>query len=83
MYAASDYIMSLKNPAQVRDVAAALSSLDAAEFRRRYFAINSRTYEVDLSEEDLDYTWDWFQEVRELYVRAAAAGRWMLFTADQ
>jgi hypothetical protein len=38
---------------------------------------------VDLSEEDLDYTWDWFQEVRELYVRAAAAGRWMLFTADQ
>jgi len=83
MYTGSDYIMSLKNPAQVRDVAAALSCLDEAGFRRRYFAINPKRYEVDLSEEDFAYTWDWFQEVRDMYTRAAKAGRWVLFTADQ
>jgi hypothetical protein len=83
LYTQDDYIMSLKTPDQVRDIAAALSSLTHDEFRRRYFAINSKTYDVDLSEEDLDYTWSWLQGVRDLYTRAAEAGRYVLFTADQ
>jgi hypothetical protein len=83
LYTQDDYIMSLKTPGQVRDIAVALSSMTQEEFRRRYFDINPKTYDADLSEEDLDYTWRWLQGVRDLYARAAEAGRYVLFTADQ
>ena len=83
LYTASDYIMSLKSPQQVRDIAAALPAITEAEFQRRYSAIDAKSYGRPLSVEDFRYTWDWFQDVRDLYVRAAEAGRFVLFTADQ
>lgn len=83
LYTGSDYIMSLKRPEQVRDIAAALASIDEAQFRDRYFAIESSDYGFELSEEDFGYTWEWFQEVRDLYQRAADERRYVLFTADQ
>jgi Domain of unknown function (DUF1877). len=83
LYSKSDYIMSLKTPQQVRDIAAALPAITEAEFRRRYFAIDAKSYGFPLSEEDFGYTWDWFQGVRDLYTRAAQEGRFVLFTADQ
>ena len=75
--------MSLKTPEQVRGIAAALSGITEADFRRRYDAIDARSYGCPLSDEDFRYTWDWFQGVRELYTRAAQTGRFVLFTADQ
>lgn len=83
LYTESDYIMSLKTPAQVKDVAAALANLDEAEFRRRYDGIDQNRYDGEMGDEDFDYTWHWFQGVRKLYQRAAAEGRYVLFTADQ
>ena len=83
LYTDSDYIMSLKTPQQVRDIAAALPAITEEEFRRRYFAIDAGSYGSPLSEEDFHYTWDWFQSVRDLYLRAAKEGRSVLFTADQ
>jgi hypothetical protein len=75
--------MSLKTPEQVRDIASALATIDEAEFRRRYFQIDAKSYGFPLSDEDFGYTWDWFQGVRDLYERAAKDGRFVLFTADQ
>ena len=83
LYTDSDYIMSLKTPEQVRDIAAALSGITEADFRRRYNAIHAKSYSFPLSDEDFGYTWEWFQGVRDLYIRAAQAGRFVLFTADQ
>jgi hypothetical protein len=83
LYTESDYIISLKTPQQVRDIAAALPRITDAEFRRRYFAIDPDSYGFPLSDEDFGYTWEWFQGVRELYQRAATEGRFVLFTADQ
>jgi hypothetical protein len=83
LYSESDYIISLKTPQQVHDIAAALPPITEAEFRRRYFAIDADSYGFPLSEEDFGCTWEWFQGVRELYQRAAAEGRFVLFTADQ
>jgi hypothetical protein len=83
LYTGSDYIISLKTPEQVRDIATALSGITATEFRRRYFAIDPGSYSDPLTEEDFGYTWEWFQGVRELYQRAASEGRAVLFTADQ
>jgi hypothetical protein len=83
LYTDSDYIMSLKTPEQVRDIATALTGISEADFRRRYDAINAKSYGFPLSDEDFRYTWDWFQGVRDLYSRAAKEGRFVLFTADQ
>jgi hypothetical protein len=78
-----DYIISLKSPQQVREVASALPAITAAEFRRRYFAINEDSYGFPKSQEDFEYTWERFQGVRDLFLRAAQDGRFVLFTADQ
>ena len=83
LYTESDYIMSLKTPQQVRDIAAALPGITEADFRRRYDAIDPKGYGFPLSDEDFRYTWDWFQGVRDFYTRAAQTGRFVLFTADQ
>jgi hypothetical protein len=83
LYTGGDYIMSLKEPAQVRDVSAALASITEEEFRRRYFGIDAESYGFPLSEDDFRYTWEWFQGVRAFYARAAKEGRYVLFTADQ
>jgi hypothetical protein len=83
LYTGGDYILSLKTPQQVRDIAVALPAITEAEFRRRYFAIDAESYGFPLSEDDFGYTWEWFQVVRDLYTRAAKEGRFVLFSADQ
>jgi len=83
LYTDSDYIMSLKTPQQVQDIAAALPAITETEFRRRYDSIDAKSYGCPLTDEDFRYTWDWFQGLREFYTRAAQAGRFVLFTADQ
>jgi hypothetical protein len=83
LYTEDDYIMSLKSPEQVKQISAALDALDAAAFRLRYDAIDVEDYGQPLTDEDFSYTWEWFQGVRDLYRRAAAGDRYMLFTADQ
>lgn len=83
LYTESDYIMSLKTPIQVADVAKALADLTESTFRKRYFAIKPGDYGSPLTEEDFQYTWEWFQRVRDFYAKAAAENRFVLFTADQ
>ncbi|NLE56808.1 MAG: DUF1877 family protein, partial [Planctomycetes bacterium] len=40
-------------------------------------------YEMDLSDQDFEYTWAYFLEVREFYQRAAGRGLATVFTVDQ
>ena len=83
LYTQTDYIISLKSPEQVRDIAVALPAITEEAFRERYFTIDAESYGSPLTEQDLAYTWEWFQGVRRLYRRAASEGRHVLFTADQ
>jgi hypothetical protein len=78
-----DSFLSLKDPDQVRAIAAALPAITEDEFRRRYFALDPDSYGSPLTEDDLAFTWLRFQDVRNFYMKAAAEGRHVLFTADQ
>src|SRR5881392_2285047 len=49
LYTESDYIISLKTPEQVRDIAAALAGITETEFRRRYDAIDPKSYGFSLN----------------------------------
>ena len=75
--------MSLKTPDQVKAVAAELPKITKEEFRKRYDALDEEKYNCPKSDEDFEYTWDWFAEVVALYRKAAEEGRFVLFTADQ
>jgi hypothetical protein len=83
LYTGDDYIMSLKTPAQVWDIATELKNVTEERFRKAYFCIDPSSYGFPVSEEDFGYTWSWFQSLREFYYRTAEARRYVLFTADQ
>ena len=83
LYDGDDYIVSYVAPNEVKDVAAALSALTEAAFRARYDAIDPDEYDGAHGEEDFKVTWSHFQGVRDLYRKAAAAGRAVVFTSDQ
>jgi uncharacterized protein DUF1877 len=79
------YIVSLLTPEQVKQVGEALRPVSKEWFRTRYFRIDAAGYGVPgmLNEQDFEYTWDWFEGVREYYQKAAAEERWSIFTVDQ
>lgn len=83
LYHEDDYIMVLKTPGQVRDVAARLPDVSEAKFRRRYDAIDGDSYDQELGDDDFEYTWENFKDVRAFWLKAAEEGRFVLFTADQ
>lgn len=83
LYGHDDYIMSLKTPEQVRDVAQALRDITEDTFRAGYFRIDPEDYGFQVDPDDFAYTWHWFTVMREFYYRAAASGRYVLFTANQ
>lgn len=83
LYGRDDYIISLKTPEQVKDVALAAMKITPDQFRALYNAIDSEDYGLELTDEDFQDTWEWFQGVRALYQTAASEGRHVLFTVDQ
>jgi hypothetical protein len=74
LHAGGDYIISLLTPAQVKEVADAL---------QQYLKIDQQEYGFTFGEEDFDYTWDYFERVRDFYLKAASENRWTIFTVDQ
>ena len=83
LYKGIDYIVCYVPAEEVKDVARALLDVTEEWFRERYWCISHCDYDGHLSDEDLEYTWGWFGDVREFYQRATAANRAVIFTADQ
>jgi hypothetical protein len=83
LYGGDDYIISLKTPEQVRDVAAALKGMSREALRHGYDNIDRSTYQGEVCEDDFEYTWSWLAGLVDFYGRAAAASRSVIFTADQ
>jgi hypothetical protein len=83
LYEAEDYIMSLKAPDQVQEIAGALKAVTQPEFREAYFRICPDSYGLPVTEEDYEYTWYWFEQLRDFWARTADAHQYVLFTATQ
>jgi Domain of unknown function (DUF1877) len=81
LYEGDDATISFVSAAQVKDVATALAQVSEEWFQERYLAIPEGEYK-ELSEEDFQYTWKWFERVRGLYEKAAATDRAVIFTVD-
>lgn len=83
LYEGDDYIMNFLSPGEVKEVAATIKDIDRAELRRLYDAIDTATYQGEMSDDDFEYTWSWFPHLRDFFQKAAAANRAMLFTVSQ
>jgi Domain of unknown function (DUF1877) len=83
LHRGEEYIVTLTEAREVPAVAAALQQVSKAFMRQAYDRLDPADYGPEWSDEDFEYTWGWFQEVRDLWSRAAAAGRAVIFTVDQ
>jgi hypothetical protein len=83
LYEGDDYIISFLSPEEVKEVAAVIEDIGPDELRRRYDAIDTKTYQGTLSDDDFEYAWSWFRHVREFFQKSASANRSMIFTVDQ
>jgi hypothetical protein len=83
LYEGDDYIVSLLRPAEVKEVAEAIEGIDREEMRRKYDAIDPDDYDGELSDDDFEYTWSNFSDLRAFFRKAAEHQRAVVFTVDQ
>jgi hypothetical protein len=83
LFRGRDYTVSFVSAKEVKDVAEALDKVSKRWMRQRYFLIDPEEYdEAELGEDDFEYTWENFLDVRRFYRMAAKAGRAVIFAVD-
>jgi hypothetical protein len=83
LYQGEDHIVTLTEAHEVPAAATALQQVMEAFMRHADDGLDPTDYGPNWSEEDFEYTWSWFLEVRDLWSRAATAGRAVIFTVSQ
>jgi len=83
LYSGDDYIMTLKRADEVRDVIPHLARVTKASLRASYDDIDADEYAGEIGDDDFEYTWENFVQLRDFWGRAAANGLSILFTVDQ
>lgn len=78
-----DYTISYVSAFQVKDVDAAMQAVDSDWMRRRYNQLDASAYdEVEIGEDDFEYTWENFRELTCFYRVAAENDCAVLFTVS-
>jgi hypothetical protein len=84
LHAGKEFIICYVTADQVAQVAEALDKIEPHWLVGRYRSnLQAGGYEGPISNEDFEYTWDYFTGVRNLYSKAAGANRAMVFVTDQ
>jgi Domain of unknown function (DUF1877) len=84
LHSGDDYIVCLVTVEQTKAVAKALLPLSKDTLRNSYFnVLNAEDYDGEVGENDFEYTWEWFENVREFFLRASINSRSVIFTVDQ
>jgi hypothetical protein len=85
-----DYIVSYLTAEEAKKVAEAITPLKKSEFRRRYFGLKKQflwfdrtEYDGPIDEQDFEYSWAYFDDMRIFFSKAAAADRATIFAVDQ
>ncbi len=83
LFRGRDYTVAFVSAPQVKNVAAALAKTTKPWMRKRYDQMDPEEYdEVEMGDEDFEYTWENFLGLRRFYQKAAEAGRAVIFTVD-
>jgi hypothetical protein len=78
------YIVNLIEHGELSELSAALKAVTKEWMRGRYEQLRNTDYPPErVSEQDWQYTWDWFSDLPEFIARADNEGRSVIFTVDQ
>lgn len=77
-----DYFIRLIEPGEVTDLVPALKAISKDRLRTMYFKHCKGAW-PEYGEEDFEYTWEYFEMLRDFFERMAGNGRAIVFTADQ
>jgi len=83
LHQGESYIVSYNTPTEVREVAAALATLDLAPFLAKFWALDPDDYGATVDQDGLDYLTYYLSEITAFYQRAAQANWASIFVADQ
>ncbi|MGE3809144.1 MAG: DUF1877 family protein [Gemmataceae bacterium] len=78
-----EWIVNFLDAEEVQEVSAYIDGISENELRQGYEKIDPGQYAFRKGEEDFQHTWRLFNEIQKFYRRAAEAGRWVAFVADQ
>ena len=77
------YVIVLKTKEQVAEIASAVDKVTKRRLRAQYFLLDAEEYDGEVDEEDFEYTWQWFEDSKAFWQKAAEENRSVLFTVDQ
>lgn len=78
------YIVNLVESSELPEILTALKTVTKEWLRARYGQLGSTDYPQELlSEQDWEYTWDYFSYLPDFVDRAVREGRSLIFTVDQ
>jgi hypothetical protein len=78
------YIINLIESSELPEIATALKAITKEWLKSRYDQLRTTDYPQEcISEQDWEYTWDWFSGIPDFVDRAAHEGRSLIFTVDQ
>jgi hypothetical protein len=90
LHKGNNYIISYLAPNEVREVSKAIADITEEWFRKKYFGLQKSflgfkysDYDAPVDQQDFEYSWAYFTGIRDLFTKAASAGRAMVFTVDQ
>jgi len=78
------YIVNFIDSSELPEISAALNSVTKEWMKERFDQLRGTDYPQEfISEQEWEYTWDWFSGIPEFVDRAAHEGRSLIFTVDQ
>lgn len=78
------YIINFTDKSELLEITDALKAVTKEWLRKRYEQLRGTDYPQELiSEQDWEYTWDWFSPIPSFVDRAVQEGRSLIFTVDQ
>jgi len=83
LHQGKEYIVCYVTPEQTAEVAEELDDIDVEWFVGRYKLLPTAGYTGPIDNEDFQYNWEYFTNVRNLYSKAAGDGRGVVFVTDQ
>lgn len=76
------YFIRLIEPSEVVNLVPALKAIAKDDLRTRYFRHCKGAW-PEYGEEDFEYTWEYFELLRDFFEKMAGNGRTVIFTVDQ
>jgi hypothetical protein len=82
LVAEADYTVSYVSATEANAVAESLGVIQEDWLRQRYATLADTDYAGPHNEDDFDFTWEAFEDVREFFAEAASIGCAVIFTVD-